>query len=83
MEDLSFVMTQGYRGCLYEAKVVWNEQDSLYVGVVTNLRDVITFCAGDKDDLENEFMESILDYVEFCELTAESCDGSCNGCKCN
>lgn len=52
-----------YKG--YKASVIYDEQNKIYTGMVTNIKDVITFSGLSEDELEEEFHKSVEDYIEW------------------
>ena len=58
-----------YKG--YEAKAEFDETAGLIHGEVINIRDVITFAAKDADRLEEEFHNSVDEYLAFCAERSE------------
>ncbi len=59
-----------YKG--YLARVEYDSDSNIYHGVVTNIRDIITFQADKESELEAEFHNSVDDYLEFCKLRGET-----------
>ena len=54
-----------YKG--YHAKVEFDAQDSIFVGTVIGLNDILTFHGRAVDELEKSFHDCIEDYVEYCK----------------
>jgi len=55
-----------YKG--YTASIEFDEEAEIFFGKVVDLKDVITFQGKTVDDLKNEFINSIDDYLEFCKI---------------
>jgi len=51
----------------YQGKVEFDEEADLFHGEVLDLRDVVTFQGKSVDELNQAFINSIDDYLEFCE----------------
>jgi len=54
-----------YKG--YIGQVVYDDEAQLLHGEVINMRDIVTFQAGDVAGLQQAFKDSVDDYIEFCE----------------
>lgn len=59
-----------YKG--YIGKVEFDDEANLFHGEVINLRDVVTFQGETVGELRSAFLESVDDYLEFCEERGES-----------
>jgi len=66
-----------YKG--YHGKVEFDEEAGIFHGEVVDLRDVITFQGKSVDELEQNFQDSIDDYLEFCQERGEEPDKSFSG----
>ncbi|MES0490222.1 MAG: type II toxin-antitoxin system HicB family antitoxin [Leptospirales bacterium] len=55
-----------YKG--YTASIEFDEEAEIFFGKVVDLKDVITFQGKTVDDLKNEFINSIDDYLDFCKI---------------
>ena len=55
----------------YEAMVVYDEDAELLHGEVINLRDVVTFQGQSVTELKQAFVDSVDDYLEFCQARGE------------
>jgi predicted HicB family RNase H-like nuclease len=66
-----------YKG--YVARIDINEEDDSLHGVVTNIRDVVTFEGRNLKQLRKEFARSIEDYFKFCEERGEEPDKPFSG----
>ncbi|CAN5370428.1 type II toxin-antitoxin system HicB family antitoxin [soil metagenome] len=66
-----------YKG--YHGKVEFDEEAGIFHGEVVDLRDVITFQGKSVDELEQNFQDSIDDYLEFCQERDEEPDKSFSG----
>ena len=53
-----------YKG--YVAKIEFDEDNSIFTGMVINTRTVITFSGTSVRELEKEFRNSVEDYLEWC-----------------
>ena len=60
---------KGYRG-----NAEFDDEAGLFHGEVLDLRDVITFQDTSVEELENEFRDSVDDYLEFFEKRGEEPD---------
>lgn len=58
-----------YKG--YHAEVEYDDEAEIFHGEVIDLRDVITFEADNVKDLKAAFVESVEDYLEFCQERGE------------
>ncbi len=58
-----------YKG--YVAKVVFDDEAGIFHGEVINTRDVITFQGECVNDLRTALIDSVEDYLEFCEQRGE------------
>lgn len=63
---------KGYIGC---AK--FNIQEEIFHREVANIKDVVTFQAKSVDTLRKAFVDSINDYIEFCEKNGEEPEKPC------
>ena len=54
-----------YKG--YVAKIEYDEDNSIFTGMVINTRTVITFSGTSVKELETEFKNSVEDYLEWCK----------------
>ena len=59
-----------YKG--YIGHVEYDDEAEIFHGEVINLKDVITFQNDDAHELKQAFIDSIDDYLEFCEQRGES-----------
>jgi len=59
-----------YKG--YIGKVEFDDEANIFHGEVINLRDVVTFQGETVADLRKAFIDSMDDYLEFCEERGES-----------
>ncbi len=50
----------------YLGKVEFDDVAGIFHGEVINIRDVITFQAASQDKVQQAFIDSIEDYLEFC-----------------
>lgn len=55
-----------YKG--YKARVEWSEEDQLYVGEVIGIKDIVSFHAKKKQDIEKKFHMSIDNYCDALSL---------------
>lgn len=53
-----------YKG--YAARLEYSEEDGLFVGHITGIRDVVGFHGESVQELQNAFEEAITDYLETC-----------------
>lgn len=53
-----------YKG--FTAKIEVDEDDGVLVGVIENIRDVVTFEAPTVPELEKEFHTSVDEYIAYC-----------------
>ena len=53
-----------YKG--YVAKIEYDEDNSIFTGMVINTRTVINFSGTSVKELETEFKNSVEDYLEWC-----------------
>lgn len=53
-----------YKG--YAARIEYSEEDGLFVGHITGIRDVVGFHGESVQELQNAFEEAITDYLETC-----------------
>lgn len=58
-------------GRVYEARVAFDDEASVFFGEVMHLRDVITFQGTSVDELRTAFVDSVEDYLEFCREKGE------------
>jgi len=63
----------------YIGHVEFDEDADIFHGEVMNTRDVITFQADNVKELKNAFVESVEDYLAFCEERGESPDRPFSG----
>jgi len=54
-----------YKG--YIGSVEFDDENEIFTGEIINTRDVITFQADTAHDLKQAFIDSIDDYLDFCE----------------
>ena len=66
-----------YKG--YSARVEFDDEDMIFHGEVTGIRDVVTFQGKSVDDLQTEFQNSVDDYLEFCAKRNEEPDKPYSG----
>jgi len=59
-----------YKG--YIGQVSFDDEAELFHGEVINTRDVITFQGESVSQLKQTFMDSVDDYLEFCEIRGET-----------
>jgi predicted HicB family RNase H-like nuclease len=59
-----------YKG--YIGHVEFDEEHEMFVGEVINTKDVITFQSDTAHGLKEEFINSVGDYLDFCEERNES-----------
>jgi predicted HicB family RNase H-like nuclease len=50
----------------FRAAVVFDDEAGIYYGEVIGIRDVITFQANCRTDLQKAFEDSVEDYLAFC-----------------
>lgn len=58
-------------GRVYEARVAFDDEASVFFGEVMHLRDVITFQGTSVDELRTAFVDSVEDYLDFCREKGE------------
>lgn len=63
----------------YSGHAEFDDEAGLFHGEVLNMRDVITFQGTSVKELENEFRDSVDDYLEFCEERGEEPDRPFSG----
>ncbi|MGF1481346.1 MAG: type II toxin-antitoxin system HicB family antitoxin [Cyanophyceae cyanobacterium] len=51
----------------YEARIEYDDEDSLFVGRVLNTRDVIAFDGTSVEELEQSFHNAVDEYVKDCQ----------------
>jgi|SRR5690625_971421 len=66
-----------YKG--YHGKVEFDDEAELFHGEVLDLRDVITFQGKSVDEIKQAFIDSIDDYLEYCEERGEEPDRPFSG----
>ena len=54
-----------YKG--YRANIEFDEDADIYYGEVMNISDVITFQGETFQEVTKAFVDSVEDYIEFCE----------------
>lgn len=54
-----------YKG--YKSKIVWYQEDGLYVGNIIEISDLVLFHGKTKEELEKSFHSMVNDYISFCE----------------
>jgi predicted HicB family RNase H-like nuclease len=59
-----------YKG--YLAHVEFDSEANIFHGEVINIRDVITFQGKSVDELHQAFIDSVEDYLEFCQERSET-----------
>ncbi|MGK5094569.1 type II toxin-antitoxin system HicB family antitoxin [Deltaproteobacteria bacterium TL4] len=59
-----------YKG--YIGYVVFDDEAEIFHGEVINTRDVITFQGQSVSEIKKAFIDSVEDYLEFCELRGEN-----------
>ena len=59
-----------YKG--YIGKVSYDDEANIFHGEVINTKDVITFEGVSVEDLKQAFIDSIEDYIDYCEELGES-----------
>ena len=59
-----------YKG--YVAKIEYDEDNNIFTGMVINTRTVITFSGTSVKELEDEFKNSVEDYLEWCKADGVS-----------
>ena len=55
-----------YKG--FTGSINFDEDANIYYGEVTNIRDVVTFQSELREELEQAFIDSVEDYIEFLSL---------------
>ena len=53
-----------YKG--YTAKVLYNIEDQIFMGVVVGIRDVVGFHTDDPFDITASFHSAVDDYIDYC-----------------
>jgi predicted HicB family RNase H-like nuclease len=66
-----------YKG--YTGSVQFDDEAEIFHGEVVGLRDVVTFQGTTVDELKHSFLDSIDDYLEFCESRGEEPDKPFSG----
>ena len=66
-----------YKG--YTGKVEFDDESDLFHGEVLDLRDVITFQGRTPKEIRKAFIDSIEDYLEFCQERGEVPDRPFSG----
>ena len=66
-----------YKG--YKASVSYDEQDSLFVGRVLGITDIIGFHGAAVKELKKSFKEAIDDYLEHCQKKGKNPDKEFSG----
>src|SRR4051812_19340289 len=66
-----------YKG--YSAKIEVDEDGRSLVGVIADIRDVVTFEGNDFDEIEREFHASVDEYVAYCAERGEEPDKPYSG----
>lgn len=59
------ILLPPYHG--YIAEVSWEEDDSLFVGKLSGISDLVLFHAIDIEHLEAAFHDAVEDYLDFCK----------------
>jgi predicted RNase H-like HicB family nuclease len=49
----------------------YSEEDGIFFGVVTSIRDVITFQSDTYESINQAFIDSVEDYLDFCKQRGE------------
>lgn len=65
-ETATTIKVGPYKG--YYGTAEYCPSDEEYHGLLTGIRDAVTFVGGSSDDAISEFHHSVDDYLEFCEL---------------
>lgn len=55
----------------YIGQVVFDDEAGIFHGEVINTRDVITFQGATADEIQKAFVDSVEDYLAFCEERGE------------
>ncbi len=58
----------------YLARIVFDDERDTFHGEVVNVRDVITFQGTSVDELHQAFIDSVEDYLDFCQSRGEEPD---------
>jgi predicted HicB family RNase H-like nuclease len=66
-----------YKG--YVGRIEFDDEANLFHGEVVNTRDVITFQGKSVDEIRSAFLESVDDYLAFCEERGEPAENPCSG----
>lgn len=56
----------------YIGHIAFDEENKTFIGRVANTRDIITFQAETMHELEQAFIDSVEDYLEFCHTRNEN-----------
>lgn len=66
-----------YQG--YTARIEYDPDDSLFVGHLAGIRDIVGFHGSSVDELESAFHEAVDDYLSMCEQLGQSPDKPASG----
>lgn len=58
----------------YLARIVFDDERATFHGEVVHVRDVITFQGTSVDELHQAFIDSVEDYLDFCQSRGEEPD---------
>lgn len=56
------IISLKYKG--YDAIVKWSDEDNLYVGEITGIRDIVAFHAEEKKNIEEKFHMAVDNYLD-------------------
>jgi len=62
----------------YTAKIEIDEYDGVLLGVIENIRDVVTFEATTVPELEKEFHASVNEYIAYCREHGQEPEKPCS-----
>lgn len=51
----------------FNGTIEYSKEDNVYYGKLENIRDLVTYEADTKEELEDSFKEAVDDYLETCE----------------
>lgn len=66
-----------YKG--YTGSIEVDTEDRIFHGRVLDIKDVVTYCGSNYEELEQDFQESIEDYLEYCQELGEEPDKPFSG----
>ena len=69
--------TMKYRG--YLARIEFDDEDRIFVGHLTGIRDIVGFHGATVDELENAFHEAVDNYISISEETGRPAQKSYSG----